>query len=112
MSKAFRHREKSYTVRSVTKTKDNNLDITESAIDRPQLIAIQTVNRNKLNNDTLDWSISHIAINSRFPFENNEYVFYNNKAYILKETKDNHIEYNYYKARGEEFKDVIPEPAP
>ena len=112
MSESFRDREKTYSVKTVTKTKDNDLNVIETAIERNQLLAIQTVSMNKINVNILDWSISHIAINSRFEIKNNEYIYYNGKVYILKETKDNHIEYNYYKARGEEFKDVVPEVTP
>lgn len=98
-----------YTIKTVTKTKNNELVVTKNIIDiNNVLLVVQTESKAKLNPATVDWSLDYLCIHSRVKLELNNFLVYDNRLYEIKaaDNADSGL-YGVYEYLGQEYKKAI-----
>jgi hypothetical protein len=92
-----------YTITRTTVDFEEVIDVDE----RTQPCTIQPADKEKINKDTLDWTLEYIEIHSQSPLNIGEYISYNNKNYVMISV-GNWSFYGFYNAIAEETKESMP----
>ena len=73
MSDALTEWERSYTLKVVTDT-TVNFEPVRAVVERAQLCVVQVAQKEKLNPDTIDWSLEYLMIHSKTAIEIDELI--------------------------------------
>lgn len=105
MSDVFEGLTQPVIVIGVTKGSDQNFNPIITKKERPLEAVIQPADKNKLNPDVIDWSLSYFTVHSAAPFHNGEVLVYRGKYLKIIDMQD-YSDYGYFTGTAEEIKDL------
>ncbi len=107
LSRAIRAWQESYTIKTVTTTTVDFVE-TEAVIGRSQRCVIQPADPEKINIDTINWSLEYIIVHSPQAIDIDELIEYKGKDFLVS-TRGAWGDYGFFRVIAEETKRPVKE---